>query len=144
MAPDAEPTCTRENMPDVCKLLLGELKKTTNTILGLLRGVGDDPGIVGRVRSHADSIDDVRRTLYGPDGSDGLVDAVHELKTTGTHRAEVERERRALVYSVVGKLLTAAILALIALIFSIYKWGGPPPRAPQSDQAEVEVVTDKP
>jgi hypothetical protein len=121
----------------ICKNRFDQLAQGQKSMLALLRGAGNDPGLVGHVSAHAEHITEVRKTLYD---KGGMVDTVNGI-AQNTEAASAARERtRALVYSIVSKLITVGILALIGLLSALWYERREPPRPPADAGVETSAA----
>ena len=122
-----------------------EIADGQKDIIKLLRGDGPDPGLVGDVRSHSEYIAELRQTLYGDEPGTGMTYTVQQLARNGTSRISAEREKRTIVYGILSKLATAAIIALAAWLLSLYRWGGAlAGRAEVAPPAAAEAAQNRP
>ena len=111
-----EPDCDqRYNLE--CRPRFDNIEVKLDDVLKLLRGEGSDPGLVGDVRTHGEQIADLKRT---------------------------QQQRGTFVESILNKLLTAAIIALIALLFSMYRAQGNASTRSETPQPAATGATDDP
>lgn len=141
MPPDSE----REQFELICKPILETLKCETGQILTLLRGEGSNPGLVGDLRSLSEKTGELREVVFGSEPGTGLMHTVDKLALNGKSRKSAEKEKRTLLYGVLSKLATAAVIALAAWLLSLYRWGGPiPHRVETAQPATAETMGDIP
>ena len=90
-------------------------------IVNLLRGVGDDAGLVGHVSQNTQTITTLKGVVFGDKGESGLTYQVQQLMANGRNRNTAEEERKAFWRGMISKLITAAIIALAAFLLGLYR-----------------------
>ena len=90
-------------------------------LLVLLRGDGDDPGLVGHIKRNSDHLVEVRGAVFGNKIGSGLAYQVQQLLANGQIRQTAEERKQAFIRSIISKLLTAAIIALVAFFLALYQ-----------------------
>jgi hypothetical protein len=142
MSPPVETSNPHDKVYRECTRRFDNLDSGQKQIMKLLRGDGPDPGLVGDTRSHSEKIAELREVVFGIEPGTGLRHTVDQLCLNGQSRKSAEKERRTLLYGVVGPLATAAIIALAAWLLSLYRWGSPVAPRDQTAQPAAAEATD--
>lgn len=109
---------------EICSKRFDHIETKIDRILVLLRGEGDKTGLVGRIGHNTEQVTLLRKVTFGDKTASGLAYQVQQLLANGASRQTAEQERKAFMRSVISKLLTAGLIALVAFLLSLYRSSG--------------------